>query len=427
MYLAYTVLLALALGLSLPYWLFRILRGKYRVGLTERLGKIPGRLLQAKQRPTIWVHAVSVGEVLAVTCLIAEVQKRYRTYRIVVSTTTDTGQRLARQRFGDNDVFYFPLDFPFAIRPYLRLLRPVAVIIAETEFWPNFLRMACESGAKIAIVNARISDRSRRGYCSFRGIMTKILDNVNIFLAQTEEDKKRLLEIGAPAARVQVSGNLKFDVPAPHPPAIAASLRSAFEKTNAGPIIVAGSTVEGEEPLLLRAFEIVRGSHPRAVMILAPRHPQRFEQVSGLVTSLGLPMFRRSLWGGEELAGGVLMLDSIGELASVYALGDLAFVGGSLVEHGGHNILEPAQHGVATLIGPHYENFMDMVNLFRAADAVRVVGPAELPLAFVDLLSNADERRALGERALETLRSQTGATQKTLEKVSELLESRSAL
>lgn len=426
MYLAYTVLLALALGFSLPYWLFRILRGKYRVGLTERLGKIPGRLLQAKQRPTIWVHAVSVGEVLAVTCLIAEVQKRYRTYRIVVSTTTDTGQRLARQRFGDNDVFYFPLDFPFAIRPYLKALRPEAVIIAETEFWPNFLRMARGSGAKIAIVNARISDRSLRGYCSFRRVMTKILDNVSIFLAQTEEDRKRLLEIGAPAARVQVSGNLKFDVPAPNPPAIAASLRSAFEKTNSGPIIVAGSTVEGEEPLLLRAFEIVRGSHPRAVMILAPRHPQRFEQVSALVTSLGLPVFRRSLWSGEELAGGILMLDSIGELASVYALGDLAFVGGSLVEHGGHNILEPAQHGVATLIGPHYENFMDMVNLFRAADAVRVVGPAELPLAFVDLLSNADERRALGERAVETLRSQTGATQKTLEKVSELLESRKA-
>lgn len=423
MYLAYTVLLALALGFSLPYWLFRILRGKYRVGLTERLGKIPDRL-QANAQPTIWVHAVSVGEVLAVSRLIAEMQKRYPTFRIVVSTTTDTGQRLARQRFGDNDVFYFPIDFPFAVRPYLKLLRPEAVIIAETEFWPNFLRMARESGAKIAIVNARISDRSRRGYCSFRGIMTKILDNVNIFLAQTEEDRKRLLEIGAPAARVQVSGNLKFDVPAPNPPDITGSLQSAFEKTNAGPIIVAGSTVEGEEPLLLRAFEIVRGSHPHAVMILAPRHPQRFEQVSGLVTSLGLPTFRRSLWGGEELAGGVLVLDSIGELASVYALGDLAFVGGSLVEHGGHNILEPAQHGIATLIGPHYENFMDMVNLFRAADAVRVVGPAELPLAFVDLLSNADERQALGKRALETLRSQTGATQKTLEKVSELLESR---
>jgi 3-deoxy-D-manno-octulosonic-acid transferase len=281
--------------------------------------------------------------------------------------------------------------------------------------------MARQSGARIAVVNARISDRSRRGYSVARSLMARVLENVSVFLAQTEMDRTRLAEIGAPADRVQVSGNLKFDVASPVPPPIVESLRVGFKKTNAGPIIVAGSTMEGEEPLLLRGFEIVRARHARAVMIIAPRHPQRFQQVSQLVTCLGLPMCRRSLWRGEDLAGGVLVLDSIGELAAIYALGNLAFVGGSLVEHGGHNILEPAQHGVATLIGPHYENFRDMVNLFRAADAVRVVGPAELPLAFVDLVSNPAECQALGRRAVETLRSQAGATQKTLQALGDLL------
>jgi 3-deoxy-D-manno-octulosonic-acid transferase len=422
MYLIYTALLAIGLLFTFPYWLFRMLSDhKYRAGLTERLGRIPRRLLPPVGRNSIWVHAVSVGEVLAVSGLIDEIQKSYPERRIFVSTTTDTGQKLAAQRFGQENVFYFPLDFPFAIRPYFRLLEPGLVILAETEFWPNFLRMARQSGARIAVVNARISDRSRRGYSVARSLMARVLENVSVFLAQTEMDRTRLAEIGAPADRVQVSGNLKFDVASPVPPPIVKSLRVGFKKTNAGPIIVAGSTMEGEEPLLLRGFEIVRARHARAVMIIAPRHPQRFQQVSQLVTCLGLPMCRRSLWRGEDLAGGVLVLDSIGELAAIYAVGNLAFVGGSLVEHGGHNILEPAQHGVATLIGPHYENFRDMVNLFRAADAVRVVGPAELPLAFVDLVSNPAECQALGRRAVETLRSQAGATQKTLQALGDLL------
>lgn len=422
MYFVYTVLLALGLCLSLPYWLFRMIRDhKYRAGLGERFGRIPRRLAAPGARGSIWVHAVSVGEVLAVTQLIGELKKRYPEYRIVVSTTTDTGQKLARQRFGEENVFYFPLDFPFAIRPYLKRLQPALLVIAETEFWPNVLRLTARMGARVAVVNARISDRSRPGYALFRPVMRRVLSNVSVFLAQTETDRQRLVEIGASQDRVQVSGNLKFDIAAPEPPAIVGSLRAAFQGSNAGPVIIAGSTMEGEEPLLLRAFEIVRGSHARAVMIMAPRHPQRFQTVAELATSLGLPVLRRSLWSGEDLGGSVLVLDSIGELAAVYALGDLAFVGGSLVEYGGHNILEPAQYGVATLIGPHYENFRDMVNRFRVTDAVRVVGPAELPLCFVDLISNRAEREALGRRALEALRTQTGATEKTLEALRSLI------
>ena len=421
MYFVYSALLALGLLLTLPYWLFRMWRSKkYRGGLADRLGKVPARL-GTSDKPTIWIHAVSVGEVLAIGRLVREMQRRFAEFRIVVSTTTDTGQKLARDKFGAENVFYFPLDFAAAIRPCIAALKPRMVVLAETEFWPNFIRLADDSGAKVAVVNARISDRSWPGYRRWRFFLRRILSRVDLFLAQTDEDGKRLADIGAPSERVQISGNLKYDISPPPPPPVVASIRAALEKTGSGPVIVAGSTMEGEEPLLLRSFEIVRGSHRKAVLILAPRRPERFDAVAELVKSLGLLCWRRSLWSGEDLSGSVLLLDSIGELAGVYALATVAFVGGSLVEHGGHNILEPAQYGVPVLVGPHYENFRDMVNLFRWKNAVRVVGPAELPLCFVDLLANETERSELGRRALETLRSQTGATQRTVDALSQLI------
>ena len=331
-------------------------------------------------------------------------------------------QKLARERFGEENVFYFPLDLGFAIRPYLSALRPELIVVAETEFWPNFLRLARQSGSRIAVVNARISDRSWPGYRRFRWILTRVLRQIDLFLAQTEEDARRLRDIGAPAERVQVSGNLKFDVTAPPPPAVVASLRSSFQQTGAGPVIVCGSTVDDEEGLLLRAFENVLASYPRAVMILAPRHPERFAEVTQLLEQMGIRFWRRSLWSGDAIAGGVLLVDTVGELSALYALGDVAFVGGSLVPRGGHNIIEPARHGVAIIVGNHTENFRDMVALFQSQDAVRVVGPAEFPLLLLDLLSNSSERAALGRRAAETLRSQMGATARTVEALERLLE-----
>ena len=415
MYLVYSALLALVLIVSLPYWLLQMLRhGKYREGLVERFGKVPARLRTSGDQPTIWVHAVSVGEVLAVSQLIKRIQERFPQYRLLVSTTTSTGQKLAQQRFGSDRVFYFPVDFAFSVRRYLKALQPRLVAIAETELWPNFFRLAKEAGARLVVVNARISDRSWPGYRWVRPWLRPVLACVDCFLAQTEEDRNRLVDIGVRAERVLVSGNLKFDVSLPPEPPIVASLRSAFEHSGAAPVIVAGSTMDGEEPLLLRAFEIVRGSHAKATMILAPRHPQRFQEVADLVIALGIPCWRRSLWSGEDLGGGVLLLDTIGELAAVYALGHVAFIGGSLSEHGGHNILEAAQHGVPVVVGPHYANFRQMVDLFRMTDAVRVVGPAELPLVLVELLANEAERQALGRRARDAVRSQSGATERTL-------------
>ena len=251
MYWLYSALLAAGLLLSLPYWLLESARhGKYRAGLPERLGKVPRRLSYDPHLATIWVHAVSVGEVVAITGLVFELRGRFPQHRIAVSTTTATGQKIAQERFGEDSVFYFPLDLPFAIRPYLQRLRPQLIVLAETEFWPNFLRLAHLSGAKIAVVNARISDRSLPGYKRFCGIMTTILKDVDLFLAQTDEDSRRLHDIEAPPERIEISGNLKFDAPIPGLPAIVENLRLAIEGARSGLVLVCGSTVDGEEFLL---------------------------------------------------------------------------------------------------------------------------------------------------------------------------------
>ena len=442
-------MLALGLLLSLPYWLYQVLRhGKYRSGFAERMGKVSARLMTVSGAPSrpqtdrsagvppavaratrprsrpdrvIWIHAVSVGEVIAVSGLIEQMRQSLPQHRVLVSTTTDTGQELARKRFGEENVFYFPMDFAFAIRPYLRAFQPELVVLAETEFWPNFLRLAHAAGARIAVVNARISDRSWPRYLRFRWALRRMLVHVDLFLAQTSEDGARLQSIGAEPGRVQVTGNLKFDLSLPSPPPIVEDLRHSLAAEGAGPVLVCGSTVEDEEPPLLKAFENLRVAHPRAVMILAPRHPERFDDVAILLQQLGIPLSRRSQWQGETLAGGVLLIDTIGELAALYALADVAFVGGSLVPRGGHNIIEPAQHGVAVVTGNHTENFRDIVALFQSRDAVRIVSLAELPLTLMQLLADDAERRALGRRAAATIQSQMGATSRTLEALKTLI------
>jgi 3-deoxy-D-manno-octulosonic-acid transferase len=425
-YLLYSLLLASVLVLSVPYWLYQIGRhGKYRTGFAARMGQVPSRLTSlsanSPAKRVIWVHAVSVGEVLAVSGLVEQIRRSLPHHRVLVSTTTDTGQQLARKRFGEENVFYFPMDFAFAIRPYLRALQPELVVLAETEFWPNFLRLAHASGARIAVANARISDRSWPRYRRFQWALQRMLKHIDLFLAQTQEDSTRLQSIGAEPSRLQITGNLKFDVIFPAPPAIVGDLRQSLAAEGAGPVLVCGSTVDDEEPPLLKAFENLRVAHPRAVMILAPRHPERFDTVAILIRQLGIPSVRRSQWAGQPLAGGVFLVDTIGELAALYALADVAFVGGSLVARGGHNIIEPAQHGVAVVTGNYTENFRDIVGLFQNRDAVRIVSLAELPLTLMQLLADDRERLALGQRALETIRSQMGATSRTLDALKTLV------
>jgi 3-deoxy-D-manno-octulosonic-acid transferase len=423
MHILYSMTLSLWLVLSAPWWAVQMLRhGKYRAGLGERFGRVPERILAGHDaRPCIWVHAVSVGEVLAVSGLITQLRQRFSGHRIVISTTTATGQKLARDRFGAENVFYFPLDFASAIRPYLRALQPELVVIAETEFWPNFLRLAHESGTRIAIVNARISDRSFPRYRALRSLVRRVLSGVDAFLAQSEEDARRLREIGAASDRVQVAGNLKFDVKPPAEPPLVSALRKSFGESGAGPVLVCGSTVEGEEPLVLEPFKRVLAGFPKAVLLLAPRHPERFAAVAELLASSGLPYLRRSQLGSEVSVqgGSVLLLDTIGELGAAYSLADVAFVGGSLAPRGGHNILEPALFGAAVLVGPHTENFRDIITLFAKADAVRVVADGdELGAVFTELLSDEQKRKALGARAAAVMKQHSGTTARTLNTLS---------
>ncbi len=421
MYFFYSLFLACAALLLLPWWVLLLLRaGKYRAGFKERLGFVPRRL--KKTAPgCIWVHAVSVGEVLAVSRLVAELKSACPEAQIVVSTTTATGQRLARERWGEAGCFFLPLDLGFAVRAYLKALRPDLLVLAETEYWPNLLHLARKQGTRIASVNARISDRSFPRYRRFSWFFRRVLSNVDLFLAQTADDAERLRAIGAPTERVQAAGNLKFDIRPGASSGIARDLRAAIPPD--APVIVCGSTAEGEEEPLLAAFRGVQRQFPSAVMVLAPRHPERFDKVAGLIASSGLAFVRRSSWTAAcPISGGVFLLDSVGELASVYALAGIAFVGGSLVPTGGHNILEPAQYGAAILVGPHTFNFRDIIRIFEKGNALRVAAADELEHQLIELLANPGECRRMGERSKALFAQHAGATQKTVQALRPLLE-----
>jgi len=421
MYVFYSLLLACAALLSLPWWAIQMLRlGKYRSGLAERLGRVPARLNDA-QPGSIWVHAVSVGEVLAVSQLVNDLQKQHPTRQIFVSTTTATGQKLARQRFGENRVFFMPLDFGFAVRRYLNALKPQLLVIAETEFWPNLLHLARKRQTAVAIVNARISDRSFPRYKRFKWFFGRVLWEVDLFLTQTAEDAQRLRDIGAPTERVRVSGNLKFDVRSNAQPELITGLRAAIGKDS--PVIVCGSTAEGEEDPLLSAFQAVQQQFPAAVMILAPRHPERFEKVAALISAEGFLLQRRTQWQPPQpIRSGIFLLDSVGELAAIYEAADIAFVGGSLVPTGGHNILEPAQYGAAILVGTHTFNFREIVTLFEQAGAVKTITAEALPAQLLSLLGQPEDRQRMGSAAKDLFAKHAGATRRTLDALAPLLK-----
>jgi 3-deoxy-D-manno-octulosonic-acid transferase len=408
----YTFALFIVLVFGLPYWLLMMAtNGKYREGLSERLGFVPGRLREGDSRKTIWVHAVSVGEVLAASRLVNELSACAPQYRVLLSTTTQTGQRLARERTGSNHTFYFPLDFPWIVRRYLRALDPVLLVLVETEFWPNLLTVCRRSSIPVAVVNGRISDRSLPRYLRLRAIWKKILSGVSILMAQSEEDAKRLKAIGAPSGRVSFAGNLKFDVRSAEPAAITTMLR---EKLVPGTrVLVCGSTLDGEEEILLDAFQQLLKTFPDCVMILAPRHPERFARVAGLLKNRKERFVRRSNWmkrPAKIKPGTVILLDSIGELASVYALASVAFVGGSLVPGGGHNPLEPAQFAVPVVMGSHYANFRAIIDTLLQAEGLKLATKETLVPMIENLLTDVDAANALGVRALEVFHHQSGAT-----------------
>lgn len=422
----YNLALLAAVVAGAPWWLWRMATTqKYREGLGERLGRVPGRLRSRKEMPVLWLHAVSVGEVLAVSRLVQEIAAAFPGYQLLISTTTRTGQALARERFGADRVFYCPLDLPWAVRAYLNALRPRMLILAETEFWPNLLNGCFRREIPVVVVNARISDRSWPRYQMLRRLWKPILGKISRVLAQSAADAKRLISLGCRPARVSVSGNLKFDVRVAQDAEAATLLKTLGAGLR---FVVAGSTLEGEEAALLEAWPRLLTADPNLVLILAPRHPERFGSVAGLLDSAAIPWIRRSEWKGKEPAaiaklgpGQIVLLDTIGELASIYSLAAVAFVGGSLVPAGGHNPLEPAQFGVPIVIGPNYANFRAITEELRAHDAIRLANREQLSELLLELLTSQGEAQAMGRCARQVFEHQAGATARSVEAIREIL------
>jgi 3-deoxy-D-manno-octulosonic-acid transferase len=406
------------LVLGAPLWL---LRPRWREGLRERLGAGAERVARTQGgRQQVWVHAVSVGEVVAISRLVEELDRRMGGGAVVISTTTRTGQHLARERFGGGRCFYFPLDLPWVVRAVVEVLRPRLLVLAESELWPNVLSELEQRRVPVVVVNARISDRSLPRYRRLRNVWRPFLRTLSLVLAQTEEDARRFVEVGVPEDRVRLGGNLKYDARPPRSVAVVELLRRHFSPE--ARVVVAGSTLEDEERVLLEAWPGICARVPEAVMVLAPRHPERFARVAALARELGTRLIERSGWsGGAVPEGSVFLLDSIGELGSVYGLASVAFVGGSLVEAGGHNPLEPARFGVPVVMGPHYANFRSVVEALRTAGGLRVVERAEVGEAIAGLLENAGAASAMGERGKRVFDEQAGATERAVEAVMQVL------
>ena len=428
MYSLYSVLVLAVAVLASPWFVYQALRYKKYIGsFRQRTGYLPVSFnIDADE--SIWIHAVSVGEVLTARPLIGDLKRRYPHLRMFLSTTTMAGQQLARRSVQDVDaVFYFPFDLGIFVRRTLDLVRPKLFVMMETEIWPNLLYECRRRGVKTAVVNGRLSPRSFARYRLIRGFMRPVLDHVDRFLVQSEESARRFIELGADPARVVVTGSLKFDSLDLSPNALQARARDRvlryFRVPPSRPVIVAGSTMKGEETAVLRAFRRVRATAPNTLLVIAPRHPERFGEVEQLVRSEGWKTARRSdLAIDSEPRVDAIVLDTIGELATVYQIATVVFVGGSLVGTGGHNVLEPAVFGKPIVFGPHMENFAEIADAFVTNGAgVQLAGEPQLDETFISLISDPVRRARLGAAARALVEANRGAKEKSVTVLADLL------
>jgi len=410
MYFTYTLLLTLGLALTLPYYLVRF--RKYLPTVADRFGFL--KLPQLSK--SIWVHAVSVGEVKAVERLLERLRQQFPGQTLVVSTATPTGQHLARERCDIVDhTFYFPIDLPWAVRRAVNRVDPEMVIIAETEIWPNFLRACRSRGTRVVMINGRISDKSFARYRLVRRWLRRVFEDYTIIGMQSDLDRRRIEAIGADPLKVTVFGNLKYDVIGAARPV---DDELANWLANWNPLWIAASTMPGEEEPVLEAFTSVRKTHPDLKLMIAPRHVDRFDAVEEILKRSGLRFIRRSRIQDSPANGSfaVLLLDSIGELAAVFQSAAVVFMGGSLVPKGGHNVLEPARHRKPIVFGPHMENFRDMARLFLEANAARQIASADqLAPAIRELLDNEGLASELGRNALGIVDQNSGATERVMQ------------
>ncbi len=440
MYLLYSLLLTIGFVVLLPRFAIDALRTrKYVTGLRQRLGNLPK--LPASDQPLIWLHCVSVGETEAARPLVRALSERFPSYRLVVSTTTVTGQQVAQRVFQKEAaaIFYFPIDWAWTVRRVLRTLKPSAVLIMETELWPNLLRTCRRQSIPVALVNGRISANSFRRYRLIRLFTARMLNNLTMAIMQSDRDVKRILELGMPRERTLSSGNLKFD--GANSAGIDANLRSdihsRFGFSESESLIVAASTHWPEEQVLIDAFKQVRQSEQgrRMRLLIAPRHPKRFTEVADLIADSGLSWARRSTpQTKEDATCDVILLDSIGELRAVFPFADIAFIGGSIASHGGQNVLEPAAEGVCVITGPHTDNFAAIIQtllsegaLVQLAEVAISEAAKQLAVTIRELLNDETRRREIGQRAMAVCDSNRGATDRTIQILTKLLSSRSSV
>ena len=407
-----------------PLLIFR--RRKYASGFFQRLGYIEH--LEEDERPVIWIHCVSVGETNAARPIIDKLIEQYPQYRIVISTTTATGQELANKLFAEKavQIFYFPYDWKFSVRRALSRIKPKIILVFETEIWLNFFRESYKSGAKVFIVNGRLSEKSVKRYSWIQKTMKRVLHYVELALMQDHRDAKRFIQLGIRSSKVKVTGNMKFDQNAEETDReLTEAIRQRFGMSEKEPLIIAASTHEPEEEIILNAFKKVwknsTGRLPR--LLIAPRHPERFEAVEKIIRQTGFDWAKRSEEeSGRDKAAEVILLDSIGELRDVYPLAEIVFVGGSLIPHGGQSMLEPAFHKNAIITGPHTENFVSIIESFIEKDALIQLPELDreglieqLSGTLEHLLGNEEMIESLAQNALIAANRDGGATARTLE------------
>ncbi len=430
MYLGYSLLLSLGLFVLIPHFLFQALaHGKYIAGLRQRLGSVP----QLNGKPVIWLHCVSVGETQAARPLAKRLKQQFPHHDLVVSTITLTGQNLARDVFRNEaaSIFYFPFDWRWTVRRALKAVNPAVVLIMETELWPNFLRECKTRRIPVAVVNGRISRQSYGRYRLIKPFLRRVLSSLSIAVMQSETDAQRLEDLGMSKEKLFTAGNLKFDAElASELSDKTDELRTRFAFRTNIPLVLAASTHGPEEHIILESIQKLRQKQPVRLM-LAPRHPERFNEVASLVQKSGLPWTRRTNPPDANDANAtIILLDTIGELPATYTLADIVFVGGSIVDKGGHNVLEPAAAGATVVTGAHTHNFHAIVELMNEAGALvqlpvleDAVAGDEIAYVFEKLLASPAEREELGRRAKQLISANQGAADRTMQLIAPLFSS----
>jgi 3-deoxy-D-manno-octulosonic-acid transferase len=421
---------ATALTFGSPYFFLKFIASeRYRSGLAQRLGWIDTR---KRERPCVWIHCASVGEILTVKALVKSIEKEFNNSDIVVSTNTNTGLSVAKQCFHGKKIFYFPLDLSWVVDRALDAIQPSCVILIELEIWPNFLIAAARRHIPVVLLNARISEKSLKWYRVLSKISKEFFESLtrkeDVFCARTKIDAARLMHLGISETQIFITGNMKFDnIVTDISEDTKKQLLDLFEINKDDKVVVCGSTHEGEEDIILKTFKQIRSKIKKLRLILVPRHIERANDISKLIESAGLRCIRKTSLDkgdkiGEHKDETVIVVDTVGELLATYSIADCVFVGKSLVPHGGQNMMEPAGLAKPVIVGPHTFNFHEEVQLLRDADAIEIVqNESALSNQIAYLLEHPDEAHEMGKRAQSVVMKQRGATDRNVRILREIL------